>query len=205
MTIIITNFQMPDEIKGSKISLKKVERDDAAAMASISEALFSGTTTERIKQTMSFFADSPEDLKSLTKTLNQCFEKNGFNYFIFRNNEAVGQLYGFPCGGISNKTAISIWGWISDKALRQGCMREAVKMVEDVHFSKNSESLEIFVRFNPCVEAFARSIKFRTQDKGAVRSYCKHREEWLREQKPHVIVHHGENLVASQKEHEGHE
>ncbi len=205
MHSIISDFQMPDEINGSKITLKRVNQDDIRTVNNICEALFAGTTTERIKQTMSFFADSLEDLQSIIKTLNYCFEKNGFNYFIFRGDEAVGQVYGFPNGSCNNKTPISMWGWIGDKYLRQGYMKEAIKMVEDEHFSKSSDPLEMYLRSNVIVDSFAKAVKFQTQDKSEMRSYFRMRENWLRDQKPHVIMHHDEHMSISQKVREGHE
>lgn len=189
MTIVINDFQMPDEIKGDKITLKRVEENDQKTIQNICDALFNGQTAKRIDKVIACFSEGPEDIPSLIKTLNQCFIKNGFNYFVFRGDEAVGQVYGFPCCG-GSKTAISILGWISDKALRQGYMKEAVKLIEDEHFSKNSDSLEIFVRTNPVVDAFAKSIKFYRQEKRDVCSYLRHRADWLMEQEPQVIMHH---------------
>lgn len=190
MHSIISNFQMSDELKGVKITLKRVDKDDIHTINNICEALFTGTTTERIKKTMSYFAESPADLQSVIKTLNQCFDKNGFNYFIFKGDEVVGQLYGFPLGSCNNKTPISMWGWIGDKHLRQGYMKEAIKMVEDEHFSKSSDPLEMYVRSDLIIDSFAKTVKFQTQDKSQMRSYFRLREDWLSEQQPQVIMHH---------------
>jgi RimJ/RimL family protein N-acetyltransferase len=191
--MVINDFQMPDEINGNKITLKRVSENDQTAIQNICDALFYNQTAKRIDKVMAGFSDGPEDIPSLIKSLNQCFKKNGFNYFIFRGDEAIGQVYGFPCCG-GSKSAISIAGWISDKALRQGYMKEAVKLIEDEHFSKNSDSLEIFIRVNPIIDAFAKSVKFYTQEKGEVCSYFRHRADWLIDQKPQVIMHHDNTL-----------
>ena len=205
MTILIQDFQMPDEIEGDKINLKRVNENDIPAIQNISEALFCGQTSKRIEAGMACFADSPEDLQSIIKTLNQCFQKNGFNYFIFRGTKAIGQIYGYPCCGSAGKTPISIWGWISDNALRQGYMKEAVKMVEDEHFSKSSEPLEIYTHSDLIVETFAKAVKFQTQDKSQTRSYFRMREEWLKEQQPRVIMHHDVDINKTQNVRESHD
>ena len=205
MTILIQDFQMPDEIKGTKITLKRVDKNDITTIQNISEALFSGQTSERIKQTMASFADSPEDLQSIIKTLNQCFQKNGFNYFIFRGLKAVGQIYGYPCCGSAGKTPVSIWGWISDNALRHGYMKEAVQLVENEHFLKSSEPLEMYAHSNLIVDSFAKAVNFKTQDKSGTRSYFRIREEWLNEQQPRVIMSHEEHKIVSQNIREGRE
>ena len=189
MSIVIHDFQMPNEIYGNRITLKRVSENDKKSIENICNALFFGQTAKRIEKVVAYFSESPEDVPSLIQSLNQCFKKNGFNYFIFRGDEVIGQVYGFPCCS-SSKSAISIFGWISDKVLRQGYMKEAVKLIEDEHFSKNSDSLEIFIRVNPVVDAFAKSVKFYSQEKGAVCSYYRHRSDWLMEQQPQVIMHH---------------
>lgn len=197
MSIVIENFRMPNEIKGRTVDLKRVNENDTDAVKNICEALFYGKTTERIKKTMAYFSKTPEDVPSLISTLNQCFDKNGFNYFIFRGEKVIGQIYGFPYGsGVT--PSVSIWGWISDKALRQGYMKQAVHMVENEHFVKTSDSLEIYIRVNPVVEAFMKSIHFKApNDKHEVRSYYRHREEWLKEQDPRIIAHHDGNIAQN--------
>lgn len=200
MSLVIKDFQMPSKIEGDKITLKHIDENDKDSIQNVCNALFYGQTVKRIEKTMACFTDGPEDIPSLIQSLNQCFRKNGFNYFIFRGDEVIGQVYGIPYNN-GGKSMVSMWGWISDKALRQGYMKEALKMIEDEHFSKNSDSLEIFVRSTPIIESFVKSIGFETQLKSEVRSYCRNREDWLREQQPHIIMHHDDvNILFNVRE-----
>lgn len=179
--MITKDFQMPDEIVGSKISLSRVEANNKEVVQNICDVLYSGETLKRIRKTMNYFSETPDDVPSLISALNSTFQKGGFNYFIFKNNEAIGQIFGRPFLGSSGMIT-SIWGWISDNALRQGYMKKAVKMIENEYFTQNLDPLEIYVRTNSVVDSFAKAVHFQAQSTDAVRSYYRYREDWLAEQ-----------------------
>ena len=82
-------------------------------------------------------------------------------------------------------------------------MKEAVQLVENEHFLKSSEPLEMYAHSNLIVESFAKAVNFKTQDKSETRSYFRIREEWLNEQQPRVIMSHEEHRIVSQNIREG--
>lgn len=200
---MIENFEMPFEIKGERICLKRVDDQDADAMRKVCDALFSDGTLKRIEKVMGYFSDGPDDIPSLVRSLNRTFEKNGFNYFIFNGDKVIGQIDGFPCQGYQ-RSVVTIWGWIVDKAVRQGYMKEAIKMLENEHFSRSSMPLEIPAHNNVAARALCRSLNFYgAGEKAPYQYFYRYRSDWMAEQEPQHIVHHDDVMQHSYQKQKG--
>lgn len=186
---MIKKFQMPDKIYGEQSSLIRVDPDDKKTVADICDTLYRGNTLKRIKKTMGYFSETPDDIPPLIKSLNRSFEKGGFNYFIFMKDDVIGQICGIPQLS-GSYPVISLWGWIGDDYLRQGYMTDAVKSVEYFHFKHSMMSMEIFLRPNPIVQSFIQSINYQL-DKNIgeqSKSYFKHYSDWENRYKNYVIA-----------------
>lgn len=193
---MINKFQMPDKIYGEKIALMRVDSDDKETVANICNTLYRGNTLKRIKKTMGYFSETPDDIPPLIRSLNRSFEKGGFNYFMFTMNDVVGQICGIPQHN-GPYSVISLWGWIGDDYLRQGYMTDAVKCVEDFHFRHSMMPMEIFLCPNPIVQSFIDSVNYHLDKdtEAQSKSYFKHHSDWENRHINYVIeknpIRHG--------------
>ncbi|MBR5130684.1 MAG: GNAT family N-acetyltransferase [Alphaproteobacteria bacterium] len=200
---MIENFEMPSEIKGKRICLKRVEENDTNAIKKVCDAIFSEGTLKRIEKVMGYFSDGPDDIPSLVRSLNRTFEKNGFNYFIFKDDKVIGQINGFPCQGYQ-RSVVTIWGWISDAEMRKGYMKEAIKLLENEHFSRSLMSLEISAYNNLAVHALCHSLNFYgAGERTPYQYFYRHRSDWMSEQMPQRIIHHDDISQAHSQKQKG--